>query len=98
MSKKTAYRKFAEMMLHKDSTVIPKILKSMTNAAQAELLASLPGTAVQMAQNIDRAVDDIRGDLNDLFHNELGGRQCAIGCPEKAIHMIEVREPDFIAE
>jgi NAD-dependent dihydropyrimidine dehydrogenase PreA subunit len=71
MSETTAYRKFAEMMLHKDSKYIPKILKSMTNDAQAELLVSLPGTAAQMAQKLDRAVDDIKGDLNDLFHKGL---------------------------
>jgi len=71
MGATAAYRKFAEMMLHKDSKYIPKILKSMINAEQAELLVSLPGTAAQMAQKLDRAIADIRIDLNDLFHKGL---------------------------
>lgn len=71
MGETTAYQKFAEMMLHKDSQYIPKILQCMITDGQATLLVSLPGTAAQMAQKLDRAVDDIKADLNDLFHKGL---------------------------
>lgn len=71
MSEMPAYQKFAEMMLHKDSQYIPKILQCMITDEQATLLVSLPGTAAQMAQKLDRAVDDIKADLNDLFHKGL---------------------------
>lgn len=71
MSEMQAYQKFAEMMLHKDSQYIPKILQCMITDEQATLLVSLPGTAAQMAQKLDRAVDDIKADLNDLFHKGL---------------------------
>ncbi|MGD2186278.1 MAG: 4Fe-4S dicluster domain-containing protein [Desulfobacterales bacterium] len=71
MSQTTAYQKFAEMMLDKDSQYIPRILKCMITDKQAELLVSMPGTAAQMAQTLDRAVDDIQVDLNDLFHRGL---------------------------
>jgi hypothetical protein len=54
MSETTAYQKFAEMMLHKESQVIPKILQCMITDEQAEMLVSLPGTAAQMAEKSGR--------------------------------------------
>ena len=71
MKEHSAYRKFAAMMLQEDSEYIPQILKCMINDAQAELLVSLPGTAAQMAEKLDRAVDAIQADLNDLFRKGL---------------------------
>ena len=67
MSQTTAYRKFAEMMLHRDSEYIPKILRCMITEEQAELLVSLPGSAAQMAEKSGREVDAVRADLNDMF-------------------------------
>jgi ferredoxin len=98
MSETTTYQKFAEMMLHKDSQYIPKFLQCMVTDEQAELLVSLPGTAVQMADKSGREVDAVRADLNDMFRKGLGCGQCAVGCPEEAIRMTEVREPGFIPE
>jgi hypothetical protein len=71
MSDTKAYRKFAEMMLHKESQVIPKILQCMITDEQAEMLVSLPGTAAQMAEKSGRNVDAVRNDLNDMFRKGL---------------------------
>jgi predicted transcriptional regulator len=71
MSETTAYQKFAEMMLHKESQVIPKILQCMITDEQAEMLVSLPGTAAQMAEKSGRKVDAVRNDLNDMFRKGL---------------------------
>ena len=71
MSKKTAYQKFAEIMLHKESQVIPKILQCMITDEQAEMLVSLPGTAAQMAEKFGRKVDAVRKDLDDMFRKGL---------------------------
>jgi hypothetical protein len=59
MSETTAYQKFAEKMLHKDSQYIPKILQFMITDEQAELLVSLPGGAAQMAEKSSREVDAV---------------------------------------
>ena len=66
MNEHSAYGKFAAMMLQEDSEYIPQILKCMINDAQAELLVSLPGTAAQMAEKLDRAVDAGLPDDGDL--------------------------------
>jgi Pyruvate/2-oxoacid:ferredoxin oxidoreductase delta subunit len=71
MSETTAYQKFAEMMLHKESQVIPKILQCMITDEQAEMLVSLPGTAAQMAEKSGRKVAAVRNDLNDMFRKGL---------------------------
>jgi Pyruvate/2-oxoacid:ferredoxin oxidoreductase delta subunit len=71
MNDQSAYRKFAAIMLQEDSAYIPQILKCMINDAQAELLVSLPGTAAQVAEKLDRAVDAVQADLNDLFRKGL---------------------------
>lgn len=71
MSETTAYQKFAEMMLHRESQVIPKILQCMITDEQAELLVSLPGTAAQVAENSGRKVDAVRNDLNGMFRKGL---------------------------
>ena len=67
MTETNAYTKFAEMMLHKDSEFIPKILKSIINDDQAELLVSLPGTAAQMAEKTGRDEAAVAEDLNTMF-------------------------------
>jgi Pyruvate/2-oxoacid:ferredoxin oxidoreductase delta subunit len=71
MSERTAYQKFAEMMLHKDSQYIPKILQCMVTDEQAELLVSLPGTCAQMAGKLGRRIDAVCTDLIDMFRKGL---------------------------
>ena len=71
MNEHSAYRKFAATMLQEDSEYIPQILRCMINDAQAELLVSLPGTAAQMAEKLDRSVDAVHADLSDLFRKGL---------------------------
>ena len=71
MGAKTAYRKFAEMMLHNNSEFIPKILQCMLTDDQAELLVSMPGAAAQMAQNSGRDINAVRADLNEMFKKGL---------------------------
>ncbi len=71
MNEMTAYRQFAEKMLHGDSKWIPAILKSMINDEQAALLVSLPGTAEDMAEKTGRSREDIEKDLLDMFRKGL---------------------------
>jgi Pyruvate/2-oxoacid:ferredoxin oxidoreductase delta subunit len=67
----TPYQKFAEMMFHPDSVVIPKILQSMITERQAELLVALPGSAGQMAEKLGRPAAEVESDLKDMFRKGL---------------------------
>ncbi|MBW2218111.1 MAG: 4Fe-4S binding protein [Deltaproteobacteria bacterium] len=67
MTETNAFSKFAEMMLHKDSEFIPKILKSIVTDEQADLLVSLPGTASQMAEKMNRDETAVDADLKRMF-------------------------------
>ena len=67
MTETNAFSKFAEMMLHKDSEFIPKILKSIITDEQADLLVSLPGTASQMAEKMGRDETSVDADLKRMF-------------------------------
>ncbi|ETR71827.1 MAG: hypothetical protein OMM_07868 [Candidatus Magnetoglobus multicellularis str. Araruama] len=65
------YNKFAENMFHKDSKYLPEILSMMINEDQANLLISLPGTAQEMSQKLDRPAEAIESDLKDMFRKGL---------------------------
>ena len=71
MSDISHHEQFAEMMQHKESKLIPEILKILINDQQLELLVSLPGTAEEMAALLARPVEEIEGDLKDMFRKGL---------------------------
>ena len=58
-------------MFHKDSKYLPEILSMMINEDQANLLISLPGTAQEMSQKLDRPTEAIESDLKDMFRKGL---------------------------
>jgi ferredoxin len=67
----SSFTKFAEMILHKDSHYIPKILQAMITESQADLLVALPGSAAQMAEKLGRPVAEVEADLRDMFRKGL---------------------------
>lgn len=71
MAEPTAYQKFAEKMMHKDSKWLPKILQAMINDDQARLLISLPGTVPDLAKKLDRPAPQVESDLKDMFRKGL---------------------------
>ncbi len=71
MTAVSPYRQFAENMLHKNSKYIPQIVEHMINLEQATLLVSLPGTADQMAERLNRSIIDIDADFKDMFRKGL---------------------------
>ncbi len=54
-------------MFHKDSVYLPEILKCIIDESKAELLISLPGTVMQLAQKTGRDQTAIQTDLEDMF-------------------------------
>ena len=79
MATASAYKKFAEKMLHKDSKYIPEILKSMIDETQAELLIALPGTAAQMAEKLKRPVPEVEADLQEMYLKGLTFKKAKAG-------------------
>jgi ferredoxin len=71
MPNQSPYKKFAEMMLHQDSVWIPKILSYMIREPQADLLVSLPATARDAAEKLNRSIESVERDLKDLFFKGL---------------------------
>jgi Pyruvate/2-oxoacid:ferredoxin oxidoreductase delta subunit len=71
MTELTPYQKFASNMLDKESLYIPKILQSMINDKQAELLVLLPGTEAELAGKTGRSEAEIKADLIDMFRKGL---------------------------
>ena len=69
--KQSPYTEFAEKMMHPGSVYIPRILQSMINDRQAELLIALPATAEQMAETFDISVSDALSDLEDMYRKGL---------------------------
>lgn len=58
-------------MIHPDSEYIPKILQSMINDQQADLLVSLPGTVADLSVKTGRQPHEIENDLKDMFRKGL---------------------------
>jgi Pyruvate/2-oxoacid:ferredoxin oxidoreductase delta subunit len=73
------YQRFAEQMLHKDSVYIPKILESMINPAQAELLFFMPSTTEEISEKSDRPLAEIKSDLDDMFYKGLAFKKMKQG-------------------
>ncbi len=71
MSEKSPYSAFAEKMMHPGSTYIPRILQSMINHRQAELLMSLPATAEQLGERFGMDPEQVRQDLEDMYRKGL---------------------------
>ena len=68
-------------MMHPNSEYIPKILKSMINEDQANLLVSMPGTAEDLASKTGRPEEDIEKDLKDMFRKGLAFKKVKEGQP-----------------
>lgn len=81
MAEQSPYQKFAANMLDKDSVYIPKILQSMINDAQAELLVQMPGTARELADKTGRTEEAIEKDLADMFRKGLSFKKTKEGQP-----------------
>ncbi|RPJ18166.1 MAG: 4Fe-4S ferredoxin [Desulfobacteraceae bacterium] len=71
MSDTSSYQVFAERMMQKDSELIPEILQCMITDDQAKLLISLPGTSDEMAEKLNRPVNEIDLALKDMFRKGL---------------------------
>ena len=65
------YRTFAAKMFHPDSKYLPKILKSMINDQQMELLLSLPGSVNELAKKLDSPGEQVQKDLDDMYRKGL---------------------------
>ncbi|MFW6414892.1 MAG: 4Fe-4S dicluster-binding protein [Thermodesulfobacteriota bacterium] len=71
MTARSPYKEFANKMMHPDSTYIPKIVQSMINDTQAELLLALPATAQQLAEDFDMPLSEVQGHLEDMYRKGL---------------------------
>ncbi|SCY73944.1 4Fe-4S binding protein [Desulfoluna spongiiphila] len=92
MADHTSYRQFAANMLHPDSVYIPKILKSMIDDGQADLLVALPGTVSDLASRTQRPEREIEKDLEDMFRKGLAFKK------EKPGQPVSWRAPLHIAQ
>ncbi|MCP4115342.1 MAG: 4Fe-4S ferredoxin [Desulfobacteraceae bacterium] len=79
MTAKSPYQQFAANMFQEDSIWLPRILESMINEEQAELLISLPGSQHSLAAKLKRSEEEIESDLADLFHKGLAFKKMKDG-------------------
>lgn len=99
MEERSPYRKFAEMMLDKDSVYIPLILKNMINPSQAELLVSLPGTVADLKEKTGQNEADIEGNLKDMFRKGLTFKKEKPGQPifwRGPMHLVQFHDAAIV--
>lgn len=92
MSENSSYKQFAANMLHPDSLYIPKILESMINPRQADILITLPGTIPDLAEKTGLSEKEIHDDLKDMFRKGLAFKK------EKKGEPVKWRAPMHIAQ
>ena len=94
----TPYEQFAEAMLQKDSKVIPEIIRCMTTPDQAELLVTMPGTAVDLAGRLGRPETDVAADLNDMFRKGLAFKKVKDGDTlwRAPVHIIQFHDATLV--
>ena len=99
MTEQSSYQKFAMNMMHPDSVYIPKILQSMINDIQADLLIALPGTVLDLSGKTGRPEKDIENDLADMFRNGLSFKKEKQGQPtiwRAPMHVVQFHDSTIV--
>jgi Pyruvate/2-oxoacid:ferredoxin oxidoreductase delta subunit len=67
MSSADLYQNLSKKIGTENSTLIPKIWRTICSEKEAEILNAMPGTAEELAEKFDTSVDEMSGILHELF-------------------------------
>jgi len=68
MAPQDVYRELAKKLMMEQSTVLPKIWKTICSAEQAQIVNSLPATVPDLADKFSKSEDEMNAIMEELYH------------------------------